>query len=576
MNYELLRTNINTLWGWCLVSELKRWQIDRVFVSPGNRNAPVIASLAAEPSIKKIVCMDERAAAYQALGYAKATGHPGVLLCTSGSAACNYYPAIAEAFQEQVPLFVISADRPFPLVRSGANQVMEQDHLFGSFVKKSLSLPAASLEVSAATLLEHVAMMLNVATSYPHGPVHLNVPFTEPLGPSPQKSLPAEYVKHTENALLKRASVPVRTAQLTPTLDGRAWEYVQSCVAEAQRGLLLVGRLNHADDRAAVLSLANKLGWPVYFDVTSGILNKEHPLTVLDPETPAVYQALTSYAPDCVLQIGRRLVTKWFDDLRRAQPPKHVFVVNELTDTQDPEHQRDLPLIMREGAFASQCAPRKNTQDMAAMEQLLAVMKTTREKMQSLVADAPFCFPTIANQILATLPKDHILFCGNSSTIRYFDTWGVTDRGCDLEVIANRGLSGIEGQVATVIGYAEAAQKPATIVLGDVSLIHDLNSLLLLKQTTQHITVVVVNNREGTIFRKLPVAVYPEVMDPLMLTPHQFSFEGIAAMAGLRYECVTDKEAFKDVLITNYKTPTATLIECVIDPQRDELLSRAL
>lgn len=576
MNPELLKTNINTLWGWCMVQELKRWRLDRVFVSPGNRNAPMIAALAAEPGIEKSICMDERAAAYQALGYAKATGKPGVLFCTSGSAACNYYPALAEAFHEQVPMLVISADRPFPLVRSGANQVMEQDQLFGSFVKKSLSLPAASLEVSTPTLLEHVAMMLNIATQYPQGPVHLNAPFTEPLGPSPDKLLPVEYLKITENTLAKRAAIPVQTGQLTPVLDNRAWEYVRGCVAKAERGLLLVGRLMHPEDRACIKAFAHQLNWPVYFDVTSGILDKDHSMLVLDPEIPSVYKALKTYAPDCVLQIGRRLVTKWFDDLRRAVPPQHVFVVNELTDTQDPEHQRDLPLTMREGAFVAQCSEMKIAQDVVATKTLLATMNETREKMQSLVEDASLCFPVIINQLLQTIPAQHILFCGNSSTVRYFDTWSMTHRDCDVEVIANRGLSGIEGQVATVLGYAEAAGRPATIVLGDVSLIHDLNSLLSLKAATQPITVIVVNNREGTIFRKLPIAVYPEVMNPLMLTPHSFNYEGIARMAGIRYEVVTDKEAFQSALIENYKTPTATLIECVIDPQRDEVLSRAL
>lgn len=576
MNPELLKTNINTQWGWCVIQELKRWQLDRVFVSPGNRNAPIIAALAAEPGIKKSVCMDERAAAYQALGYAKATGKPGVLLCTSGSAACNYYPALAEAFHEQVPLLVISADRPFALVRSGANQVMEQDQLFGAFVKKSLSLPTASLEVSAPTLLEHVAMMLGVATQYPRGPVHLNVPFTEPLGPSPQKTLPEEYLSIADAALLKRASIPVQTVQLAPVLDNRAWEYVQGCVAKAERGLLLVGRLMHPEDRAAVRAFAHKLNWPVYFDVTSGILDKEHAMTVLDPETPSVYKALKDYAPDCVLQIGRRLVTKWFDDLRCTVPPKHVFVVNELMDTQDPEHQRDLPLMMREGAFAAQFPETKTTPHANATKALLSAMKETYAKMQSLLIDAPFSFPVIVNQLLKAIPTNHVLFCGNSSTVRYFDTWAVTRRDTEVEVIANRGLSGIEGQVATVLGYAEAAKKPATIVLGDVSLIHDLNSLLSLKAASQPITVIVVNNREGTIFRKLPIAVYPEVMDPLMLTPHAFNYEGIASMANLRYEIVTDNEALQAALIENYKTPTATLIECVIDPQRDEVLFRAL
>lgn len=560
--------NLNLLWAHLVLRELARAGVDTVFVSPGHRNGAIIAALTRFPEMRKKDLWDERAAAYQALGYAKATGKPGVLCCTSGTAACNYLPAVAEAAKDQIPLIIISADRPFELVHSGANQVLDQRNIFGAFAKRHVTLEAPNEQMRAGVVLDHARWLISEALSFPPGPVHLNMAFREPLGPQ-EAPISRVYVEDALRAVERAEGLTLSPVEAAVPASA-SLEKIAALITSAKRGLLLVGRLGFGVDRAPIAQLAEKLGWPLYEDIAANAGLRAGARTLFDPEASKVREGLLDYAPDVVLQVGKRLTTKWFDAIRGLRPPRHFISVSSEVDVQDPCHQqahllkgREDHIVARLNAVLSHLP---STADAAA---LTARASAWRAHVQREVADAPFGFAALAADTMHALPESSLLFLGNSMTVRAFDTFAVAGASQNALIAVNRGASGIEGQLSTAIGMGEALGRPVITVMGDVSLMHDLNAVLELRRTTVPVLLVVANNHEGGIFRRLPIAAHEQVLNPLMLTPHDMRFEGIATMAGVPYRLVTDRSAYRDTLQECVNAGRSAVLECAFATARD-------
>ncbi|MDY0186982.1 MAG: 2-succinyl-5-enolpyruvyl-6-hydroxy-3-cyclohexene-1-carboxylic-acid synthase [Syntrophus sp. (in: bacteria)] len=560
-----LSDNLNLLWSSLIVAELIKNGLDTFFISPGNRNAPLISALAHEDRARKKVCVDERAAGYRALGHAKATGRPGVLVCTSGTAPANYYPAAIEAFRDEVPMMILSADRPPELVGSDANQTIVQPDLYGSYCRASLSLPCPCADYPLEALLAKIDYLVAAAT----GPVHVNCAFRDPLVPGfpdPQP-IPKGLLAMAERLYSRARPYTSYTAQETMI---RNMDDIAAKIAATSRGLVVIGRLDGPEDMEALEWLVMTIGWPVFCDIASamkGILPVTRQLFSLDH--PEAIRLIAEYSPETILQFGSGLVSKHYYATLLPQSEAEVIQICPRKELRDPSHRVNSRILASAHTFVDALnLPNDLSLDMAARLRLLGPMETLYRLMETFFARKVLSFSGIAVDILAGIPDGEGLFLGNSLVIRAFDAVR-SPFPRRISVISNRGVSGIEGNIATSVGFAEASQQRVTAVIGDISFLHDLNSLLLLAGSTTPVLLVVINNGGGRIFERLPIRNFPEIIDPYMTTPHGMTFERMAVQFDLPYFKAGTPEELAHHYGQALKMGRSAMLEVILSPEED-------
>ena len=265
--------NLNLLFTGLLIEELVRHNVTYFCISPGSRSAPLTIAAVRHSKTDSHIFYDERGAAFHALGYARASGKPAVLICSSGTAVANYYPAVIEAFQENIPLIILSADRPANLRDTGANQTIDQVEIYGKYTHFFADLPCPELTKEASFILKIVDSAFYAATSIDAGPVQLNCQFTEPLTPE-KLSWPEEYLLTAEPWLQSNQPFSKRLLK-NKNPESEAIEHVHRVITKNQTGIIIAARNENLSDQKAILNLAEKIGWPIFADITSGIrLNK--------------------------------------------------------------------------------------------------------------------------------------------------------------------------------------------------------------------------------------------------------------------------------------------------------------
>lgn len=527
-------SNVNSLWAALLIEELIRNDVNYFCLSPGSRSAPLTVAAARHSGAKTIVCHDERGAGFHALGYARATGKPAVLISTSGTAAANYFPAVIEAAMDQAPLLILSADRPPELLSTGANQTIVQNRLFGEYPKWRFEFPCPDERIPPQTVLTTVDQAVHQALTPPAGPVHLNCPFREPLAPVAE---PWDASCLNSLTAWLDGSRPftgyARPERLPTAASVRA---LLTLLKATRQGILAAGRLNPGD-RQAVLELAQVLGWPVFADIASGLrLGNGHPLIA-----PCFDQLLLSPAfrnrhrPDTVLHIGGRLTSKRFAEFLEQSRPRHYLMIKDHPFRHDPSHNVTWRL---EADIRSTClalAAEINRPASSWGLELAAQSARVDEVISGFARpEQPVSEIALARLISEHIPPDHGLWLGNSMPVRDMDMYGKP--GARLAGIGvNRGASGIDGALATATGFAAGLQRPVTVILGDLSLLHDLNSLLMVKQSPCPVTVIAINNDGGGIFSFLPIAGFNDVFEGYFATPHGLSFRAAAELFALPY-----------------------------------------
>ena len=565
MTETLLDRNMNQLWASLIVNELVKNGIDTFFISPGNRNVPLIAALAHNQQAVKRLTIDERASAFRALGYAKSSGKAGVLICTSGTALSNYFPAVIEAYEDELPLIVISADRPPELVGSHANQSIEQTDIYGHFVLEKLNLPCPDESYLPDALLSKIDYLI----SKKNGPVHINCPFREPLLDSqdPNWEIPEPYLssarKMFDNPKPYTEYLPV---QMVPG----SLETIEKAIQETERGMVVIGRMAPSVDRRELIRFVTDLGWPVYCDIASGLKGCV-PISLQIPilDHPVALEKVSTYQPQTILQFGTGLVSKHYYQTILSEQSADLILVTARSGVRDPAHRVNIKIPIQVDCFVKACqtgqfrlSPNQQRDD------FLASVQTHYRRMEDKIPINEFSFPLLARLITQTIPENEALFLGNSIAIRAFDALRFSTNKT-IEIITNRGVSGIEGNLATSVGYAETRPRRITAVIGDISLLHDLNSLMLISPSRTPIILVVPNNQGGKIFDRLPARNYPEVLDPYLTTPHDMDFEHAAAQFNLDYSHTAQPQEFEEVYQTALRGKNNRLIEVSIDPERD-------
>jgi 2-succinyl-5-enolpyruvyl-6-hydroxy-3-cyclohexene-1-carboxylate synthase len=548
-------SNPNTLWAGAIAEALARRGVRLAVVSPGSRSAPLAIAFARHPGIDVVLHFDERAAAYFALGAARASGRPMAVICTSGTAVANLLPAAVEAFQSTVPLVLLTADRPRALVEAGANQTIYQEDLFGTHARWACTLPCPDAASDPAEAFHAADEAARHACGPPAGPAHLNCPFEEPLDPVA--------IDWDHDTALNRLNTGMREAESTRASSGQSEQYDGE--PPAGPGCVIAGALGTDADRAAALGLASALSWPLLPDITSGLrLGRAG-----DPVVPHFDLALTlpavsdAFRPETVIHLGGPWTSKRLLQHLGQHPPRRWMHIA-------PDGLRWNPLVrpVERVAVSVEEGCRRLTGCIqssgraAAPDLLAAASVSIGASLGRLDAGAPWSEPFIMRRILRTCGET--LFLGNSLPIRLADTFGPADAPARA-VFANRGASGIDGCVATAAGIARASGQPLTCILGDLAALHDLNAMALLRQARAPFRLVVLNNDGGGIFHFLPVARHPGLLDPLFTTPHGLSFGHAAALFGLEYRQACDWESLDAALAISPTEDAPLLIEARTD-----------
>ena len=525
---------LNTLWGRLLVEELARCGVDFACVSPGSRSTPLTAAVAGSGRVEGAVWLDERGAAFHALGRARATGRPAALICTSGTAVANYLPAVVEASQDCVPLLILTADRPPELIDAGANQAIRQPGIFGDYVRWSATLPAPDEGVPARAVLSTVDQALHRALGPPAGPVHLNCMFREPLEPAGDPPWPGDLPARWREG--HRPLTNYARPRAVPE-DGDL-ERIAAAMAAAARGLLVIGDLPSDRDRRAAAALAEHLGWPLAADIRSGLRLGAGP----SGRIPHIDQILLStkaraaFAPDVVLHLGGQPVSKRLAQALAALPDAALISVQEHPFRHDPEHRISWRVQADLSRFCELLAERVASGAAAQAGRWGTPLREWSERaggaIDAFLSALPLGEIAAARIVSREIPAGHGLFLGNSMPVRDMEMFADAT-GARVRVAANRGASGIDGTVATAAGFACGLGRPATLMVGDLSLLHDLTALIHLRSLPQPLVIVALNNNGGGIFHFLPIAAQPELLDPWFTAPHDVDLSGIRGLFGI-------------------------------------------
>jgi len=563
---KLLSENINRVWASLIIDEFVKNKISHFYLSPGMRNAPLIAALSHfqnfHPDMELILCMDERAAAYRALGYSKATGKPSVLVCTSGTAMANYMPAVVEAKKSNLPLIVLSADRPPELTFCDDNQTMDQTKLYGNYVQGEMGLGAPSVEISPLALTSSLSNLIHKSLYPQKGPVHFNCAFREPLENTVQ-NLPAQYLKLAEDQI-KREGPSTRYMSSSTTPDKADLEEIAGILRHSKTGLLVIGSLNPYDDTEEVKKFIQLLNWPVYFDVSSSLKYafnlSDNALPTFDH--PEVQEALVKNPPETVFHLGGRLTSKHYYSFLKQVPSINLMTLSRNIEKEDPSHHTKMRInadinssIRALNELLGSGLPKKKLQ--------IEFEAFTKQKL-NLIDEGPLAYPSISKTIVDKIKNDSILYIGNSTVVRSFDAYFSYENRKNLTIATNRGVSGIEGFIASSAGFIDGKQKEVYLIIGDVAFIHDLNSLYFLKDMKIPLKIILINNDGGGIFTLLPIHKEKEVLK-YITSPHGQTFEKAAVLAGISYLSVKNRDELDEKFneLQNFKTHA--LMEIFID-----------
>jgi 2-succinyl-5-enolpyruvyl-6-hydroxy-3-cyclohexene-1-carboxylate synthase len=567
--------NLNQLWADLLIEELVRSGVGLFCLASGSRSAPLAIAVAGHPDAERLIHYDERGCAFAALGWARATGRPACWITTSGTAVANGFPAIVEASADGVPLIALTADRPPELRQTGANQTIEQPGIFGAYVRWQFDLPAPSADVDPAFVLSTADQAVHRALS-PPGPVHLNAMFREPLAPVPQPEplpgLPRRWLV---------GDAPYTRYQAPAGIDATAVEGLSARLAGIERGLLVAGRLRTRVEADAALRLAEHLGWPLIPDVCSQLrLGPDNPSICRHADLVLGSEHFTSqHRPEAVIYLGGRAASKRLSQFLTRSGANPFVVVRDDPFRFDPDH---LITDRIQGDVAAFCDAAVAGSSPRGAAEWQASWRSASDAIAELLADRldgieALSEPGAAQMVSRSIPPDHGLVVASSMPVRDVDTFADGLRSTPTLVVANRGASGIDGTVATAAGLARGLRRPATLLIGDLALLHDLSSLALLRDPAQPpVTIVVMNNDGGGIFHFLPVSEYPQVFESLFGTPHGMGFEDAAHQFGLDYERPESAAALGAAYGQAVESGRSSIIEVVTDRVENHALHQRL
>jgi 2-succinyl-5-enolpyruvyl-6-hydroxy-3-cyclohexene-1-carboxylate synthase len=564
--------NTNTVWASILAETLKRLGLTTAVICPGSRSTPLTIAFAQQNQIETVPVLDERSAAFFALGIARATGRPVVLICTSGTAGANFYPAVIEARESRVPLLVLTADRPPELRDCHSGQTIDQLKLYGNYPNWQAELAVPSVDIGMLNYLRQTVVHAWERTLFPvPGPVHLNIPFRDPLAPLPQfDTNPLQSQFQPEDFFAAISSPP---HPLTPSPPHPLIQDWQQC----EQGIIIAGPAQPQQPREyceAIAQLSKALRWPVLAEGLSPVRNYAD----LNPYLISTYdlilrnrQLAQQLAPKMVIHIGELPISKelrtWLDN---SQPRR--WVIDPSHHNLDPLHGKTTHLRTTVEHLASTIPPlsKGGLGGVNAFKEGLGGVDASQAGLGEINAshyleqwcDAEAKVRTAVDQKMTTisqlfeskaawllsqsLPPKTPLFIANSMPVRDIEFfWSPNNTG--VRPFFNRGANGIDGTLSTALGIAHQNQN-SVMLTGDLALLHDTNGFLLKNKFVGHLTIVLINNNGGGIFEMLPISKFDPPFEEFFATPQDVNFAQLCITYGVEHQLIQSWEQLRQLL----------------------------
>jgi 2-succinyl-5-enolpyruvyl-6-hydroxy-3-cyclohexene-1-carboxylate synthase len=564
--------NTNSLWCSVLAETLHRCGVTHAVVSPGSRSTPLVFALANHPKIEAIPVLDERSASFFALGLAKQSGRPVALVCTSGTAAANFFHAIIEARESRAPLLVITADRPPEMRDCGSGQTIDQQKLYGSHVSwyHELATPEATPE-RLRYLRQTIAHACKRGAHLGRGPVHINAPFRDPLPPITDKTTANLRGIIGEHFFAFLSQVPADAgADNYPRTDNNPRDMTNRLIVrEKKRGVIVAG-----PDSGDCHGLAQESGWPVLADALSDTRHCMDGNAVIVSAYVVILRnerLAGELAPELVVCIGGWPTSK----VLRAWLEKHdpeILMTGCGTRNRDALHGRTKWFPRDAGELASLMPATPEYRDAAyvtAWQRAEISARATIDKSLNATADTDLFEPRATALLAQHLPRNTPLFVASSMPVRdaeYF--WPANDRS--TRFFHNRGANGIDGTLSTALGIAHGNSHPAVLITGDLSLLHDTNGFLTAasKNFRGSLTIVLINNNGGGIFGHLPVAQFDPPFEEYFATPQNIDFARLCATYGVEHVLIENWSQFTKHIST-LPASGVRVLEIPTDRKRD-------
>lgn len=522
--------------------------VRKVVITPGSRNAPLIFAFTAQPDMECLSITDERSAAYFALGMAQQSGEAVALVCTSGTAVLNFAPAIAEAYYQNLPLLVFTADRPFELIDQADGQTLRQTNIFANYIKASFGLPVETVVDADLQFSDRqISQAIDTAVSYPQGPVHINIPLREPI----YTALPDT---HSNPKIIK-------TLAASQKLNNESLSTLQNSWLKHKRKLVVFGVFPKNECLSGLAQqLANEPDVVVIAENLSNIAGEN---IITQPES--LFSRINSlknkdsFAPDLLITIGHSVICKQLKIyLRNHQPAEqwqiessmpYIDTYKSLT-TVIPGYATDSVGQMPLGKTVS------NFSDIYQQE--MSKISTLHKEF---VKDAPISDMAVTIELLGQIPAQTVLHLANSTSVRWTQLFPAR---ANLTYICNRGTSGIDGSMSTAAGYAYASKQPTVFLTGDLSFVYDSNALWN-NYIGNQLKIIVMNNNGGNIFRFIGDKKLMENSLEFFTTPHQVQLKSLTEAYGLEYISCSETDELPGAIDKLLKAEKATVLEIFTD-----------
>ena len=582
--------NIGTLnyqWAFRLINYLSLHGVSQAVISPGSRSTPLALACEQHPEIRTWVQIDERSAGFFALGLSQRKHIPTLLICTSGSAVANWFPAIVEASHSYTPLLLLSADRPEELQNCGANQTMDQKEIFGNFVREFIQLEHADESFLNSDYLKRICTRAySKATNPKPGPVHINIPIREPLLPE-QSSVEDlnRSIRELTQQLLNPDSPTIHANVSSPSIGNNALQNLCNTLDKGNT-LIIVGRLTIEEQQGLgklLIQLAQKLDCPVLVDPLSNlrlnasdcphfIYNYDH---FLNPNLSSLRGDNIHLMPSSILRFGQFPVSRNLMQFLK-QLDCETVLVSPYGDWLDPIHKASSLLHTLPTRLCKQLLNEHLKPNLPKW--LINWQQAEQQSTEVIhqVLDTELFFEgMVIDSLIKSIPNNSLIFSGNSMAIRDFDTF-VTHRSArkkNLSLYCNRGVSGIDGNLSTFFGLLASQVEPydkigyGVAMIGDLSFYHDMNSLLTIRDLAlrgYNATILLLNNGGGGIFNYLPQHQLLE-FEKLWMTNTELDFKHTARLYGLNYHLVESQQGLSFKLPQIMSQKGIQLVEVIID-----------
>jgi 2-succinyl-5-enolpyruvyl-6-hydroxy-3-cyclohexene-1-carboxylate synthase len=529
--------NLNQLWSYVLTETLKRLGSKCAIICPGSRSTPLTVAFVQQiPHIEAIPILDERSAAFFALGRAKATGKPVVLVCTSGTAGANFYPAVIEASESRVPLLILTTDRPAELRDCHSGQTIDQVKLYGNYPNWQTELATPSLDMGMLGYLRQTIIHAWERCQFPNsGAVHLNIPFRDPLAPIPDGTNFTLDVEDFFSGIVS-TSLSITNYELP--------------ITDNQKGIIIAGVAQLQDPGKycrAIAHLSQSLEWPVLAEGLSPVRNYAD----LNPYIISTYdiilrnqQLAQELTPEIVIQIGEMPTSK---ELRNwlITNNSQRFVIDNCDQNLDPLHGKTTHLRMSVTEISN--LEIGNFGESEYLQKWCAVEKQIRKNIDNYFHQIDELIESKAAWLISqTLPPATPLFIANSMPVRDVEFFWKPNN-LRINPYFNRGANGIDGTLSTALGIAHH-QQSSVMLTGDLALLHDTNGFLIRNKFIGHLTIILINNNGGGIFEMLPIAKFNPPFEEFFATPQDIDFSQLCATYNVEHELINSWEELQDNL----------------------------